>query len=75
MVWDYGSYTPDDATPNVSKAIKNGELKFTLHGEKLGGSWALVHTDDRRWLLIKTQGRIRDRRIYCRRKTAVRIQR
>src|SRR6266436_6235540 len=53
MVWDYGSYTPDDATPNVSKAIKNGELKFTLHGEKLGGSWALVHTDERRWLLIK----------------------
>ena len=53
MVWDYGSYIPDPATPNVSKAIKNGELKFTLKGEKLGGSWALVHTHERQWLLIK----------------------
>src|SRR5262245_45727286 len=53
MVWDYGSYSPEDATPNVSKAIQNGELKFTLKGEKLGGSWALVHTHERQWLLIK----------------------
>jgi bifunctional non-homologous end joining protein LigD len=53
MVWDRGTYTPDDATPDVARALAKGELKFTLHGEKLNGSWALVRTTDRQWLLLK----------------------
>jgi bifunctional non-homologous end joining protein LigD len=60
MVWDRGSWQPDE--PNVERSIARGELKFSLQGEKLHGSWVLVRTagrasggarDDRSWLLIK----------------------
>jgi len=52
MVWDYGTYKPEE-TSDVSAAIRKGELKFSLSGKKLMGSWALVRTRDRQWLLIK----------------------
>ena len=52
MVWDYGTYEPEN-NENVSEALRKGELKFTLNGEKLKGSWVLVRTRDRQWLLIK----------------------
>jgi len=52
MVWDYGTYEPED-TEDVSEALRKGELKFTLNGEKLKGSWVLVRTRDRQWLLLK----------------------
>ena len=52
MVWDYGTYKPEDTT-NVSEALRKGELKFSLNGEKLKGSWVLVRTRERQWLLIK----------------------
>ena len=59
MVWDYGTYKPENAT-DVSQALKKGELKFSLNGKKLKGSWVLVRTGgrypgggDRSWLLIK----------------------
>lgn len=51
MVWDYGTYDPE--TDDVSAAIRKGELKFSLDGQKLKGSWVLVRTRDRQWLLIK----------------------
>jgi bifunctional non-homologous end joining protein LigD len=51
MVWDYGTYEPE--TTDVTAAIRKGELKFSLKGKKLLGSWALVHTHERQWLLIK----------------------
>ena len=51
MVWDYGTYKPEDA--NVAEALRKGELKFSLDGKKLKGSWVLVRTRDRQWLLIK----------------------
>jgi len=51
MVWDYGTYNPE--TDNVSTALRKGELKFELDGQKLKGSWVLVRTRDRQWLLIK----------------------
>jgi bifunctional non-homologous end joining protein LigD len=50
MVWDLGIYTPEI---DFGRGLRKGELKFTLHGQKLKGSWALVRTDGRRWLLIK----------------------
>jgi len=53
MVWDQGSYLPDDDTKDVAKAIEKGELKFTLKGNKLKGSRVLVRTRGRQWLLIK----------------------
>ena len=61
MLWDYGTWTPQLDDPDVTLA--KGDLKFTLDGYKLKGSWALVRTggsrrpgskpDDRSWLLIK----------------------
>ncbi len=51
MLWDTGTYEPE--TDDVGKALRAGELRFTLHGKKLKGGWVLVHTDSRRWLLIK----------------------
>ena len=52
MVWDYGTYEPEN-TDNVGDALRKGELKFSLNGKKLKGSWVLVRTRDRQWLLIK----------------------
>lgn len=56
MVWDRGTWEPDDA--DVDAALERGDLKFTLHGKKLKGSWALVRTRGfggarEAWLLIK----------------------
>ena len=58
MIWDTGTWLPED--PDVDAALKKGELKFTLHGKKLKGSWVLVRTrgfgkNSQRssWLLIK----------------------
>jgi bifunctional non-homologous end joining protein LigD len=57
MVWDEGTWSPDE--PDVADTLRRGDLKFTLRGKKLRGSWALVRTKSyggsRRnsWLLIK----------------------
>ncbi|HKZ80463.1 MAG TPA: DNA polymerase ligase N-terminal domain-containing protein [Pyrinomonadaceae bacterium] len=51
MVWDYGTYDPE--SEDVGEALRKGELKFSLNGEKLKGSWVLVRTRGRQWLLIK----------------------
>ena len=57
MVWDRGTWIPD--VPNVDAALRKGELKFTLRGNKLRGSWVLVRTrgggsgGKPAWLLIK----------------------
>ena len=40
MIWDRGTWTPE--VPDVDAALKKGDLKFTLDGEKLQGSWVLV---------------------------------
>src|SRR5579863_9897267 len=50
MVWDRGTWEPE--VPDVDAALRKGELKFTLLGKKLKGSWVLVRTP-RGWLLIK----------------------
>jgi bifunctional non-homologous end joining protein LigD len=58
MVWDTGTWEPE--IPDVEEALKKGDLKFTLHGKKLKGSWVLVRTRGfgstpgrASWLLIK----------------------
>ena len=58
MVWDKGTWVPE--VPDVDEALKKGDLKFTLHGKKLKGSWVLVRTrgfgskpSKTSWLLIK----------------------
>lgn len=61
MVWDNGTWTPE--VNSVDTALRQGELKFTLRGKKLQGSWVLVRTRgygghaDRSWLLIKHRDR------------------
>jgi bifunctional non-homologous end joining protein LigD len=61
MLWDQGTWTPE--SPDIDAALKKGDLKFTLDGYKLKGSWVLVRTgggyggrsggESRSWLLIK----------------------
>ena len=58
MLWDRGTWTPE--SPDVDAALRKGELKFTLHGKKLKGSWVLIRTKGGfggskkpQWLLIK----------------------
>jgi len=56
MIWDKGTWTPE--VPDVDAALKKGDLKFTLDGHKLHGSWVLVRIRAREggrppWLLIK----------------------
>src|SRR5215470_9089507 len=55
MIWDRGYWDSDDP----ERGFKKGDLKFTLDGEKLHGSWVLVRMRNREgekrtnWLLIK----------------------
>ena len=60
MLWDEGTWTPQ--SDDVDAALAKGDLKFTLDGYKLKGSWVLVRTrgwgkdaknDGKSWLLIK----------------------
>ncbi len=67
IVWDWGTYDPEEETPDPKGAIDDGELKFELHGQKLNGRFTLVRTsrrpgsapttafedDSEQWLLIK----------------------
>lgn len=61
-VWDSGTYEPLDEHSKLSdenellKELHAGSLKFTLHGKKLKGEFALVkmkNSEDNAWLLIK----------------------
>ncbi|HEY2916244.1 MAG TPA: non-homologous end-joining DNA ligase, partial [Candidatus Limnocylindrales bacterium] len=47
IVWDWGTWTPDPETPDPLKAIADGELKFSLRGEKLKGRFTIVKTSGR----------------------------
>ena len=56
QLWDRGYWESDDP----ERGFKKGDLKFTLDGEKLHGSWVLVRMRHDRnggkrtnWLLIK----------------------
>jgi bifunctional non-homologous end joining protein LigD len=64
IVWDCGVYSPDEggtwyhdrgeAEKRTREGIEKGKLGFTLRGEKVKGSFALVRTKEaKNWLLIK----------------------
>lgn len=63
IVWDEGTYESDDSKADKKTKEKDllgqlysGKLKFTLHGKKLKGTWALVKAPgrgDNSWLLMK----------------------
>ncbi|MDG6925361.1 MAG: DNA ligase [Nitrososphaerota archaeon] len=76
MIWDEGTYVPEvEVSTGVRKRVtdlkraelvaeeglKEGNLKFTLYGKKLKGSFALVKTKGfggkESWLLIKHRDR------------------
>jgi bifunctional non-homologous end joining protein LigD len=57
MIWDFGDWNP---LVDVDRGLRDGNLKFELHGKKLKGAWALVRMKGRNerpdkpnWLLIK----------------------
>jgi bifunctional non-homologous end joining protein LigD len=57
MVWDQGTWEPQE---DFDEGLRNGRLKFVLHGKKLEGNWTLVRMGGRaareskpNWLLIK----------------------
>jgi len=59
MLWDRGYWAPEGDKP-TQDGFKSGDLKFTLEGSKLRGSWVLVRMRGDRfggkrtnWLLIK----------------------
>jgi bifunctional non-homologous end joining protein LigD len=65
MLWDEGTWEPEEGFEDVSGALRKGEIKFRLNGAKLKGSWVLVRTrspngrgptatgEREQWLLIK----------------------
>ncbi len=57
MLWDRGTWEP---IGDAAEGLRNGNLKFVLHGEKLHGRWVLVRMAGKfanqskpSWLLIK----------------------
>lgn len=76
MIWDEGTYNPEieiakgvreeitskkEAEAVAAKSLREGNLKFTLYGKKLRGSFALVRTrgfgGKESWLLLKHRDR------------------
>src|SRR6266542_572287 len=67
MLWDRGTYAPDKLAPGddpesaVRDGLRRGDLKFSFHGDRLHGSFALVRmkfadsqsSGKPQWLLIK----------------------
>ena len=58
QLWDRGYWMPEES--DAAAAIRKGELKFVVEGERLHGGWVLVRIKNRRpgdkknnWLLIK----------------------
>ena len=56
MLWDRGTFELIGEEDGLAQ-IARGDLKFRLHGEKLSGTWAIVHMKVRGkgndWLIIK----------------------
>ena len=57
MVWDQGTWQPHG---DADEGFAKGHIKFTLHGSKLQGDWALIRMGGKaaeekkpNWLLIK----------------------
>jgi bifunctional non-homologous end joining protein LigD len=58
MLWDQGSYEAEDGggPESLRRGYAKGDLKITLHGKRLRGSWVLVRMNRPgrpQWLLIK----------------------
>ena len=65
QLWDRGYWVPL-SNRSAQDQLAKGELKFELHGKRLGGSWVLVRMKNDRdggkrtnWLLIKHRDELR----------------
>lgn len=67
LVWDTGTYEhlADTDREDAAEALGSGRLDVWLHGEKLGGGYALTRmggSSSDRWLLVKMDDEGADRR-------------
>ncbi len=69
MLWDQGTWEPQPGHTDVDAGLRDGALKFILHGTRLQGKWTLIRMADKpaadgkksrwsssgkpNWLLIK----------------------
>ena len=66
MLWDHGTWEPQPGHNDIDAGLRDGSLKFILHGSRLHGKWALIRMKDKaasgrssekpskpNWLLIK----------------------
>ena len=60
MVWDQGTWEPQPGHEDIDAGLREGSLKFVMHGTKMKGKWTLVRmggkaANERKpnWLLIK----------------------
>jgi bifunctional non-homologous end joining protein LigD len=63
MLWDQGTWEPQEGHTDVDAGLRDGSLKFIMHGTKMQGNWTLVRmggkaANERKpnWLLIKEHG-------------------
>ena len=47
IVWDWGTWHAESETPDGRKAVEDGEVKFSLNGQKLRGRFTIVRTSGR----------------------------
>jgi bifunctional non-homologous end joining protein LigD len=60
MLWDQGTWEPQAGHEDVDAGLRDGSLKFVMHGTKMKGKWTLVRMGGKaaterkpNWLLIK----------------------
>ncbi len=60
MLWDQGTWEPQEGHTDVDAGLREGNLKFILDGTKMHGKWALIRMGGKaaterkpNWLLIK----------------------
>src|SRR3954451_7074464 len=59
MLWDRGYWALEEGFENIGAALRKGELKFVMEGERMHGSWVIVRLKGDKpgkpknaWLLI-----------------------
>ncbi len=59
QIWDRGYWVPEKGFEDIDTALRKGELKFVMEGERLHGGWVIVRlraeekSKRNNWLLIK----------------------
>ncbi len=60
LLWDQGTWEPQAGHTDVDAGLRDGQLKFLMHGTKMQGKWALIRMGGKaatekkpNWLLIK----------------------